>query len=215
MKSGLVLAVVIIIIIVGGILLWQAGVFSSKASEPGDTVSVPVSTQNPVTFTPPAPITTTTPSTLPTLPETTSSYAGEETYTVKKGDTLWKISKHFYGTGEKYKLIQEANKDKTLDPLKIGIVLVIPKNESFKSPSMSTPEPKVRYHTVKKNDTLKKLAQRYYKDSTKSDLIFEANRDKLATPETSLKPGWRLVIPSESEPTPKTETPIIPSGSPE
>lgn len=33
-----------------------------------------------------------------------------ETYTVKKGDSLWKISRKFYGTGTKWKSIYEANK---------------------------------------------------------------------------------------------------------
>lgn len=34
------------------------------------------------------------------------------TYIVKKGDCLWKISKKFYGTGEKWKTIYTANKNR-------------------------------------------------------------------------------------------------------
>lgn len=33
-----------------------------------------------------------------------------ETYTVKSGDTLWNISKKFYGTSDKWKTIYDANK---------------------------------------------------------------------------------------------------------
>lgn len=33
------------------------------------------------------------------------------TYTIKSGDTLWKISLSFYGTGTKWQTIYEANKD--------------------------------------------------------------------------------------------------------
>lgn len=49
-------------------------------------------------------------------------------YTVKAGDTLWKIAKHFYNDGSKWTVIQEANKDKISDTSKIkeGTVLVIP-----------------------------------------------------------------------------------------
>ena len=36
----------------------------------------------------------------------------EKIYTVKKGDTLWDISKQYYGTGKDYKKIMEANKEK-------------------------------------------------------------------------------------------------------
>lgn len=36
---------------------------------------------------------------------------GSQTYTVVSGDTLWGISKKFYGTGTKYNIIYEANVD--------------------------------------------------------------------------------------------------------
>ena len=37
--------------------------------------------------------------------------AQAQTYTVKSGDSLWKIAKRFYGDGSKYTLIYNANKD--------------------------------------------------------------------------------------------------------
>lgn len=50
-------------------------------------------------------------------------------YKVKKGDTLYKIAKKFYGKGKKWKKIYKANKKKIPNPnkLKKGIVLKIPK----------------------------------------------------------------------------------------
>ncbi len=50
------------------------------------------------------------------------------TYTVKSGDSLWKIAKQFYGNGAKYTKIFEANKDKISDPNLIypSQVLTIP-----------------------------------------------------------------------------------------
>lgn len=50
------------------------------------------------------------------------------TYTVVKGDSLWKIAKKFYGNGSKYTTIYNANKDKIKNPNLIypNQVLVIP-----------------------------------------------------------------------------------------
>jgi LysM repeat protein len=54
--------------------------------------------------------------------------SGGQTYTVKAGDTLSKISKQFYGDANSYMDIFNANQDKLNDPNKIfpGQQLVIP-----------------------------------------------------------------------------------------
>lgn len=51
-----------------------------------------------------------------------------ESYTVSKGDTLWSISKKFYGQGGKWQIILDANRDRIPDPnkLKAGTVITIP-----------------------------------------------------------------------------------------
>lgn len=53
---------------------------------------------------------------------------GQRTYTVKPGDTLSKISQHFYGDAQKYEEIYYANRDKIENPdnLSVGTELVIP-----------------------------------------------------------------------------------------
>lgn len=53
--------------------------------------------------------------------------AGEQTYTVVKGDNLSKIAKHFYGKQD-WKRIFDANRDQLSDPDRIqpGQVLKIP-----------------------------------------------------------------------------------------
>jgi nucleoid-associated protein YgaU len=57
---------------------------------------------------------------------------GGETYTVKSGDTLSKISKHFYGDANDYMRIFYANRDKLNDPdkIQIGQQLAIPADNS-------------------------------------------------------------------------------------
>jgi nucleoid-associated protein YgaU len=53
---------------------------------------------------------------------------GGQTYTVKSGDTLSKISQQFYGSAHEYMRIFYANRDKLSDPDKIqpGQQLIIP-----------------------------------------------------------------------------------------
>ena len=53
---------------------------------------------------------------------------GGQTYTVKAGDTLSKISREFYGSPNEYMRIFYANRDKLRDPdlIQVGQQLVIP-----------------------------------------------------------------------------------------
>ena len=56
------------------------------------------------------------------------SQGGGETYTIKSGDTLSRISKQFYGDANEYMRIFYANRDKLKDPdkIQVGQQLVIP-----------------------------------------------------------------------------------------
>lgn len=59
-----------------------------------------------------------------------SSSQGGQTYTVKAGDTLSKVSKQFYGNSGDYMRIFYANRDKLRDPdkIQVGQELTIPKD---------------------------------------------------------------------------------------
>lgn len=54
--------------------------------------------------------------------------AGAKSYTVKSGDSLWKISEQMYGNGNDWRRIYEANKDRIQNPdvIQPGWVLTIP-----------------------------------------------------------------------------------------
>ena len=54
-----------------------------------------------------------------------------QTYTVVKGDTLWKIAKRFYGSGVQWKRIYGANQDVISNPDKIraGMEIKIPASQ--------------------------------------------------------------------------------------
>ena len=56
----------------------------------------------------------------------------QQTYTVKKGDTLSKIAQQFYGSSKKWRRIVDANKDKLgqSQVLRAGMTLMIPPKEA-------------------------------------------------------------------------------------
>jgi len=58
--------------------------------------------------------------------------SGGQTYEVKSGDNLSKISKQFYGDANEYMRIFYANRDQLKDPdmIKVGQKLVIPPDDS-------------------------------------------------------------------------------------
>jgi nucleoid-associated protein YgaU len=129
------------------------------------------------------------------------------THTVQKGETLSSISKKYYGTAGRWADIQEANRDVVPDPKQLmpGTDLVIPgarvlsagRAEQAASPALATAaqSDSRRFHTVKKGETLWRIASRYYDgDGTRWKDILAANRAALSA-ETDLKEGMRLRIP--------------------
>ena len=133
-----------------------------------------------------------------------------QTYKVQYRDDLRKIAKKFYGDASKWVVILNANQKKILDRnnLKAGIELVIPNETpvSQKSkretttPALSlttvVPETKSssKTHIVRQGDNLYKLAEKYYKDGSKSNKIAEANKKTIKSGK-SLKIGQELIIP--------------------
>lgn len=60
--------------------------------------------------------------------ETKDPWDATQWHEVKKGETLWKIAEHYYGDGQLYGKIFEANRDtlKNPDLIRIGQKLRIP-----------------------------------------------------------------------------------------
>lgn len=61
-----------------------------------------------------------------------SAASGGQSYTVKAGDTLSKISRQFYGSANEYMRIFYANRDQLSDPdkIKVGQQLIIPPDDN-------------------------------------------------------------------------------------
>jgi nucleoid-associated protein YgaU len=214
MKPSVLVALLAAILVIGIVfIVWISGGFEPKP---------------PIVEAFPEPIT----STLTTLEPLTATEFGALTltgtmiaepvsnsYTIKPGDTLWSIAKEFYnGDGTKSKLIAEANKDKIPNPnrIKVGTEIVIPPSGSSTMPMGRTePAQEQSYntsegqnYTVRKGDTLSSISKKFYGTVNKRNIIVDANRDRLATESTTLKVGWKLVIPKLSK------SPGQPAGSP-
>ncbi|MCD6404764.1 MAG: LysM peptidoglycan-binding domain-containing protein [Planctomycetes bacterium] len=134
----------------------------------------------------------------------TETRAGK--YVISRGDTLQTISKNFYGTTTKWKLIQDANPDAipNADVLKVGTKIVIPavpgaalRAQPPVTPSGTAPREAPaggRIHRVAQGDTLYSIAKQYYGDGNKWKKIYEANKDQLPNA-NALKVGQELTIP--------------------
>jgi nucleoid-associated protein YgaU len=72
----------------------------------------------------PAPTSVATPAGDATVTQTSSASAAN--YTVKKGDTLYRIAKDRYGDGKQWQKIASANPGVSASTLRVGQTLVIP-----------------------------------------------------------------------------------------
>ncbi len=62
----------------------------------------------------------------PAMTAPAAAAAGGSQYTVKKGDTLWKIAASNYGNGNQWQRIASANPGLSPTSLKVGQTIVIP-----------------------------------------------------------------------------------------
>lgn len=164
------------------------------------------------------------------LNELIEAEAGKEegaimgTYTVKQGDTLWKIAESQLGDGERWQEIAEANNIPIDNPeVEIGQELTIPGGaiseptpESILEPTLEpAPEEEVvieelveevqetaagpQTYVVKHGDSLWKIAKEVYGDGARWQEIFNANPLSMYNPNGHEFPlihaGNVLVIP--------------------
>lgn len=134
-------------------------------------------------------------------------------HTVERGETFGSISRRYFGSSRHADEIARANP--FIDPsrLRPGRVIRVPKdpeNIQGKPTPPADPGPaspgSVRYdtqrsYTVVAGDTLSKISQKMYGTQANTELIFEANRKLLASPD-DLSIGQVLVIPPATGPAP-------------
>ncbi len=141
-------------------------------------------------------------------------------YKVEQDDRLWTLAEQFLGRGDRYPELIALNRDQleSEHDLRAGMVLRIPfgtgepkgaekipdrlkfereENDTTVEPSsdLNGSRPARRTHRVAARETLTKIARRYFPgDPRGADLIFEANRDQVSSPDR-IREGQVLVIP--------------------
>lgn len=130
------------------------------------------------------------------IPDTTIPASPMETdYIVQPGDTLATIALNHYGSYDNYTKIYQANRNlfnKSNNRLDAGMVLTLP-TEGLLAPLVA--ENVKQVYTVKTGDTLGIIAKKMYGDSSLYTKIFEANKDRLKSPNLIFE-GQKLVIPN-------------------
>ena len=119
-------------------------------------------------------------------------------YKVKPKDTLYKISKKFYGQGTNWKNIQTANNEIESSALKIGYDLVLPDipvlTDIDEASLLNKDHFKKAVYQVKSGDSLNDIASVLYQDRNKWEIIYEHNKDELEESK-DLVVGQVIIIP--------------------
>ncbi|MSR69568.1 MAG: LysM peptidoglycan-binding domain-containing protein [Phycisphaerales bacterium] len=143
-----------------------------------------------------------------------------ELYTLKDGETLYKICQSRYGNGNLWQKLAEFNKGTISNPTKLrkGTTIRLPSASVLRgdqptavvAPALPQPAqsgggaalpqatPTQREYVVQKGDTLGTIAAHELGSAKKWELIFDANRDRLKNP-AALKVGTGLRIPSDAQ----------------
>ena len=145
----------------------------------------------------------------PVLPESAPVPAAEVPtqqatidYTVRRGDSLWKIADRLLGDGARFREIFDLNRGVLDQPDFIlpGTVLKVPHE-------VTTPEgdrPAEQY-VVQPGDTLSEIAEATLGDPMRYPELFEASHDtvqpdgaRLTDPDL-IRPGWEITIPGQAK----------------
>ncbi len=131
---------------------------------------------------------------------------GAQEYVIREGDTLSDIAGRELGQPDLYPMIYEANRDVLRDPesIPVGQKIRIPllhrptaaqtTHRHVAEPAPPAPSGLGRTYEVQENDTLIRIARRFYQRDAMYVEILRANRDQLAAPE-DLRAGMILVLP--------------------
>lgn len=142
------------------------------------------------------------------LMENTDAFAGTgKEYEIQPGDSFSSISKKFFGTEAHWQTIAKANPNMKPEALRVGKKITIPdapakvKFDSTKQ-TVKKGEREVfdggKSYIVQSGDSLWTIASKNYKNNEVAMMIKKIvalNPDKLKNENTTLKVGWKLVLP--------------------
>lgn len=150
----------------------------------------------------------------PPLPGASTDERAGKPYVVQDGDTLYGLSRRFYGDGSLYEAIMKRNADvvPATGRLRTGITLLIPEKEVLTGRSSQPPvreqapaatgsapakAPAVKtiQHTIREDDRLWDLAKKYLGKGGRWQEIVALNRDIIRNPDV-LPIGKTIRIPA-------------------
>ncbi len=143
---------------------------------------------------------------------------GDRIHHVQQGESLYQIAQKYYGDGNYWHTIKEANRqgDKVGEDgsVRAGVRLVIPnrsgggdggtpqvapqRTPTRQTPTVETASADSRYteYTIQPGDVLSLLAQRFYGTARKTNALYELNRDRIDDPD-SLVVGMKIRVPAQ------------------
>jgi nucleoid-associated protein YgaU len=127
-------------------------------------------------------------------------------HTVRKGETFASIAKRFYGDESKWTAIVEANPGIDPQQLSVGQQIKLPPGEGLRSKAGSgdedadqeAPDGSERIVTVDSGDSIFGIARRVYGNGRHWRRIYEANEERLDSPD-QLPVGMKLKVPPRDE----------------
>jgi LysM repeat protein len=148
---------------------------------------------------------------VPTAVQTVSDTATTVSYTVKRGDSLWRIAERMLGDGGRYTEIVDLNREALHgrpDFIIAGTVLKVPHQADASSADHTVGE-----YEVQPGDTLSEIAETQLGDPLRYPDLFEASRDTIQhngahlTDPDLIQPGWTITIPNTTHRGGKTGAP--------
>ncbi len=116
-------------------------------------------------------------------------------YIVRQGDTFESIAREFLGDAALWTVLARENPFVSPDRLSPGAVLRVPGDRDARpEPAMPPAVPRDAEYAVVAGDSLSRISQRVYGSARYTDALFQANRDRLASP-NALRVGQILTIP--------------------